>query len=250
MKYIDKITSKEICSDGMSPAKVYKCQIDKSSYYLKMIDTIFSPTTYSVYREAAVMRWLADKLKVPKLAEYGQIDNNEYLIMSEIKGQHIDNFIKTPLQYITYLVKALKQLWSIDISDCEFSSRLDMRLQELDYLLNHNLADIDIKNWQNTTVFTKPEELYLWLCNNKPVEELAFSHGDIGANFFIVDGEIYFYDLARCGVADKWVDIALCIRNIRDYYPNSNYEKMFFEMLGITPDYKKIDYYILLDEMF
>ena len=250
MRYINRITSKEKISDGMSPARVYKCQMDEATYYLKVIDKVFSKTTYSVRREAAVMQWLADKLNVPKLVESGQIEDNEYLIMSELKGQHIDDFVTTPLQYITYLVQAIKLLWTVDISDCKFSSRLDFRLQELDYLLKNNLADVDLANWQDTTNFTKPEELYSWLCNSRLPEELAFSHGDIGANFFVADGEILFYDLARCGIADKWVDIALCVRDIRDYYPDSEYEKIFFDMLGVEPDYKKIDYYILLDEMF
>lgn len=250
MKYINRITSVEKSLEGMSPAEVYKCRIDETTYYLKTINKVFSQTTYSVKREAAVMRWLTDKLNVPEVLEYGETEDSEYLIMSEIRGRHIDDFAETPLQYISYLVKAIKQLWSINISQCNFSSRLDMRLQELDYLLQRNLADVDAVNWQDTTNFTKPEELYLWLCNNRPPEELVFSHGDIGANFFVADGEIYFYDLARCGIADKWQDIAFCVRDIRDYYPDANYERIFFEMLGIEPDYPKIDYYILLDEMF
>lgn len=250
MKYIDRIAIQEKCSDGMSPAEVYKCQIEGTPYYLKRIDKAFSQTTYSVQREAEVMQWLADRLNVPKLLEYGELENKEYLIMSEIKGRHIDDFVEEPLQYITYLIKALHLLHSIDISHCEFSSRLDMRLQELDYLLKRNLADVDREDWQDTTNFTGPNELYKWLCENRPSEELTFSHGDIVANFFVADGEIYFYDLARCGVADKWVDIALCVRDIREYYPDSNYEKLFFDKLGIEPDYKKIEYYILLDEMF
>lgn len=39
-------------------------------------------------------------------------------------------------------------------------------------------------DWQDTTNFTNPEELYKWLCDNKPPEEPVFTHGDIGANFF------------------------------------------------------------------
>ena len=86
--------------------------------------------------------------------------------------------------------------------------------------------------------------------NSDNIKSGGHSHGDIGANFFIADNEIYFYDLARCGIADKWIDIAFYFRDIRDYYPDSDYERIFFEMLGIEPDYKKINYYILLDEMF
>lgn len=106
------------------------------------------------------------------------------------------------------------------------------------------------EHWQDSTEFRNPDDLYRWLIEKRPEEEIVFSHGDIGANFFVKDEEIIFYDLARCGIADKWLDIALCVRDIRDYYPNSAYEKLFFEMLGLEPDYEKIEYYILLDEMF
>lgn len=250
MKYLNRIIKQEKCTEGMSPATVYKCEIDGTCCYLKTINKAFAGTTYSVKREAEVMQWLADKLHVPQLLESGETDYSEYLIMSEIYGQHIDSFAEEPLQYISYLAKAIKLLQGIDISNCSFTSNLDFRLKELNYLLENNLADVDVSHWEETTEFKEPCELYKWLCENKPQEELVFSHGDIGANFFVKDGEIYFYDLARCGIADKWMDIAFCVRDIRDYFPDSKYEKMFFDMLGVEPNYEKINYYILLDEMF
>lgn len=250
MAYIDEIVILEKCSEGMSPAEVYKCQLKDTVCYLKRIDEIFSATTYSVKREAELMMWLSGKLKVPEVIEYGTQGHSEYLIMSEIKGKHIDCFVNEPIKYIECLVKAIHQLQAIDIVNCPFSSRIDFRLKELQYLLNNQLADVDASNWQDTTEFDNPLELYKWLCENKPQEELCFSHGDIGANFFVSDDGICFYDLARCGIADKWLDIAFCVRDIRDYYPDSEYEKLFFSMLGLEPDYTKINYYILLDEMF
>ena len=68
-----------------------------------------------------------------------------------------------------------------------------------------------------------------------PHEELVFSHGDI-SNFFICNDEIYFFDLARCGTADKWLDISMCVREIRNFFHNSEFEKLFFEMLGMEPN--------------
>ena len=124
-----------------------------------------------------------------------------------------------------------------------------MRLEELDYLLKNGLADTDISNWEDSTEFTDPQEPYKWLCDNKPHEELVFSHGDI-SNLFICNDEIYFFDLARCGTADKWLDISMCVREIRNFFHNSEFEKLFFEMLGMEPNYEKINYYLLLDEMF
>lgn len=249
MKHIDDILVQEKDAVGMSAAEVYKCAIEEHIVYLKKIDEKYAQTTYSVKRETEVMLWLADKLNVPKVIEYGQKENAEYLIMSELKGKSIDEFVENPKQYITYLVNAIKLLHSVDISNCPFLSRVDMRLEELDYLLKNNLADTDISNWEDSTEFTDPQELYKWLCDNKPQEELVFSHGDI-SNLMIEKDEIYFFDLARCGIADKWLDISMCVREIRNYYHNPDFEELFFEMLGMKPDHEKINYYLLLDEMF
>lgn len=250
MADIDEIIILEKCSEGMSPAEVYKCQLKNTECYLKKIDNIFSTTTYSVKREAEIMKWLSDKLKVPNVIEYGVQENAEYLIMSGLGGKHIEDFVDEPIKYIEYLVKALHALQAVDIKDCPFSSTIDVRLKELKYLLDNELADIDVSNWEDTTEFDDPNELYEWLREKKPQEELCLSHGDIGSNFFVLDDEIFFYDLARCGIADKWLDIAFCVREIREYYSDSKYEKLFFDMLGLKPDYEKINYYILLDEMF
>ena len=150
--------------------------------------------------------------------------------------------------YVTYLAKAILALQQIDISKCPFASDINFRLKELDFLLKNGLADVDISHWEHSTEFTKPQELYRWLVENKPDEEYVFSHGDIGANMFIKNDDIYFYDLARMGIADKWMDIAFAVRDIRDDCPE--YEELFFDKLGVVPNYEKIDYYILLDEMF
>lgn len=65
-------------------------------------------------------------------------------------------------------------------------------------------------------------------------------------------------DLGRAGVADPWIDIALCSRslehNYNGFYGGKHYEgyknTMLFEALGIRPDWERIRYYILLDELF
>jgi len=67
-----------------------------------------------------------------------------------------------------------------------------------------------------------------------------------------------FIDLGNCGIADKYQDIALCYRsllhNFAGVYTGKAYpkldEEMFFKELGIEPDWEKIRYYILLDELF
>lgn len=237
-------------TDGQSPAEVYRCRLQGKNVYLKTINNIFANTTYSVKREAGVMKWLHGRLNVPELLETRLRNDKEYLIMSELQGRHIDTYMNEPIEYISYMAAAIKKLQEIDISQCPFDSTVDVRLKELKYLLDNELADVDTNHWEETTEFSTPNELYQWLCSNVPKQELVFSHGDVGANFFVKNDDIYFYDLARGGMADKWCDIAFCVRDIRRIDYNKSYEKKFFEMLKVEPDYEKINYYILLDEMF
>ena len=68
-----------------------------------------------------------------------------------------------------------------------------------------------------------------------------------------------FLDWGNGGIADRWQDIALCVRSIKHNYTeeglyNENefiqYKKLLFDELGIISDEEKIRYYILLDELF
>ncbi|EPX1481041.1 phosphotransferase [Campylobacter jejuni] len=113
-------------------------------------------------------------------------------------------------------------------------------------------ADVDCENWEEDTPFKDPRELYDFLKTEKPEEELVFSHGDLGdSNIFVKDGKVSgFIDLGRSGRADKWYDIAFCVRSIREDIGEEQYVELFFDLLGIKPDWEKIKYYILLDELF
>ena len=59
-------------------------------------------------------------------------------------------------------------------------------------------------------------------------------------------------------LADKWQDIALCYRSLKHnkngLYGGGQYEgvspDLLFDRLTIQPDWDKIRYYILLDELF
>jgi len=239
----------DICLDeeGMSAAEVIKCHSDNEGLFIKSIDVKYANTTYSVKREQEIMQWLQGKLKVPRIFDFGSECNREYMIMSELQGIHIDDFEDNPDEYVIHLANCIKLIQSVDISDCEFDSSLNVRLDELKWLIDNNLASLD--DWEDTTIFTDPHELYQWLCDNKPSEDLVFSHGDITANFFVNGSDYFFYDMGRAGIADRWMDIAFCVSNIREF-EDRKYEDRFFELLNIKPDYKKIEYFILLDEMF
>lgn len=235
-------------SNGMSPAEVIRCKLKNGCVYIKSSEEKYSKTTFSVKRETDVMQWLSGKLIVPRVIDFGFENNREFVVMSELKGMHIDDLKDDPEKYIAHLAKAVKLIQSVDISDCPFDSSVNVRLSELQYLMQNGLASFD--DWEPETEFTDPDELYKWLCKNKPLrEELFFSHGDLTANFFVDGSNYYFYDLGRAGIADKWLDIAFCIREIRAF-GDKKLENKFFQLLNLEPDYEKIEYFMLLDEMF
>lgn len=47
-----------------------------------------------------------------------------------------------------------------------------------------------------------------------------------------------------------WYDIAILVKSLRRNYETKEAEKYLFECLHIEPDYEKIEYYILLTELF
>lgn len=243
-------------TEGMSPARVYRLEGSAQTLYLKISNHLFHGTTYDVEREKDIMLWLRGKLPVPEVLHFEQHEGSNFLLMSQVHGlagaadyeQHRD-----PERMIRFYSDGIQTLQSVDPSDCPFDNRIEHRLAELDSLLSRNLAAADPAHWEEDTPFQEPQELYTFLKDHRPTEDLVFSHGDFcDSNFFVHDGKISaFIDLGRSGKADRWYDIAFCVRSIRNDLGNRpEHLNLFFDLLGVQPDWEKIRYYILLDELF
>lgn len=215
-------------------------------------------------REYRIMKWLKGKLPVPEVLCRGQSVEKNYLLMAKLPGKMScdEEYMRQPELLAEALAEGLKMLWQVDISDCPFSSRLDEKLRMARYNVEHGLVDVD--NVEPDTFgpagFENPQALLDWLVSNRPEEELVFSHGDYCLpNVFLQGGRVSgFLDLGRAGVADKYQDIALCYRsflhNYEGKYGGGSYgevnPEIVFEKLGMKPDWEKVRYYMLLDELF
>lgn len=214
--------------------------------------------------ENKMMSWLANKLPVPEILHSQSENGINYLLMSKIKGEMAccPKIIANPKHLVKLLANGLRMLWEVDISKCPCNNSIDNKLRLAEILIHNNLCDIE--NVEPTTYgtsgFENPEKLLLWLKENRPDEELIFSHGDYCLpNIFIKDGQINgFIDLGRSGIADRYQDIALCYRSLQHNFGGKHGRRMYdgfdaailFEELKIVPDWNKIKYYILLDELF
>lgn len=219
--------------------------------------------TKEAENEYRMMEWLHDRLPVPKVYARELQDNMSFLLMSKCPGEMAcaEKYMSNPVLQTELLAQGLKSLWKTDISGCPSDQRLRFKLEEARFNVEHNL--VDVENTEPGTFgengFADPQALLSWLYENQPEEEPVLSHGDFCMpNLFFDGGEIHFIDLGRAGIADKWCDIALCYRSLTHNYDGSyggrSYPgadaNLLFQKLGFAPDWEKIRYYILLDELF
>lgn len=217
-----------------------------------------------ILREHKIMNWLKGKLPVPEVLCFEKDETYAYLLMSKLPGKMScsPDLLNHPEELISLLAEGLGQLWQVDISECPFNNRLDEKLKKAKERVEKGL--VDIEDTEPDTFgeggFKDPDELLQWLMAHRPEEELVFSHGDFCLpNIFISEGKVSGYlDLGRAGIADKWQDIALCYRslvhNYHGKYANEGVKEadpeLLFKRLGTSPDWERIRYYILLDELF
>lgn len=239
---------------GMSRAKVFMFP-DK---VLKI-----QPDAPWADREIVILKWLDGKLPVPKVVAHEKQDGMTYLLMTRISGRMScdEVFFRKPDILITRLAEAIQMLWEVDIASCPVVRDTDTELKEAKYRVENNLVDID--NTEPETFgrggFKNPEQLYDWLERNKPSCDSVFSHGDLCLpNIFFTDSGISgFIDLGDAGAGDRYRDIALCHRSLRHNadgsYGTPKYEinsDRLFDALGMKPDRDKIQWYLMLDELF
>lgn len=214
--------------------------------------------------EHRMMAWLDGKLPVPKIIYFQKKQEINYLLMSRINGKMAcdEQYMENPELLVKLLAEGMKMLWSVDISDCPYDNSLNHKLLLAEQRVKAGLCSMDDveEGTYGENGFRDPEDLLEWLKDNRPKEELVLSHGDYCLpNIFFENEKVSgFIDLGRCGRADRYQDIALCYRSLihnadgsygTKIYSGINPQKLFSE-LNLEPDWEKVRYYILLDELF
>jgi len=234
---------------GMSGSRVYMYQ----HHVLK----VHEKKDKVLIKEKDTLIWLKDRIPVPEVICYQEMKHHAFLLMSKCEGVMTcdPSVLDKPYDMISMLAKGLKMLWNIDIHDCPFDSTLKEKLKIAQKNVEED--DVDTSQAEDNTYgekgFKDPYELLQWLKTNQPQEELVFSHSDYCLpNVLVKDGAITgFIDFDRAGIACKWADISLCVRSIyHNFGHHEDYIKHLFNELDMSPDWDKIRYYILLDELF
>ncbi len=214
-------------------------------------------------RERDMLCWLSQKLPVPRVLAWAEEEGKSYLLMSRLQGKMAcsPEYLQEPERLTRLLAEALQLLWSVPVGGCPYVNTAEEKLALAEQRVKTGLCDTQDTEpgTYGADGFSGPEELLTWLKAHKPREKLVLSHGDfcLPNLFFSGDRLEGFLDVGRSGLADPYQDIALCWRSLRDnaagrwggsVYPFD--ETLLFSVLHIRPDFEKLRYYILLDELF
>jgi kanamycin kinase/aminoglycoside 3'-phosphotransferase-3 len=232
---------------GHSEAALYQVLAPNVEWYLKI-----EAKNEAFTREQQLTAWLQKRLPVPKIIASAHQNGKDYLLMTKVPGEMAcsESSLQNPQKLVMALADGIKRLQCVEIAHCPFDFSLEAKLA-LAYERIHTGA-VSMADWEPQTPFSTPEALYDYLVANQPDEVPVFTHGDYCLPNIFIQGSrtTGFIDTGRAGIADKWQDIALCTRSLAHNLKTEAYHALFFEALELKPDDAKINYYILLDELF
>lgn len=234
-------------SIGCSNSQVFMIKKENNNYFLKIASKGLLTSEYNK------LKWLENKLEVPKVVLYDVNESTEFLITEQVKGEMVcsDTYEKNPKLGLKVIAIALKKILEVDINDCPFDVSIDYKLN----LVKRNVAEklIDESQLSEKTLnkFKNLNNILNYLNDNKFYDERCFSHGDTSLpNIFAINEKFSgFIDVGECGIADKWFDLAICEKSIKRNF-GEEYISEFYKELNIVPDREKIDYYLLMMELY
>ncbi|QIS13900.1 aminoglycoside 3'-phosphotransferase [Nocardia arthritidis] len=145
------------------------------------------------------------------------------------------------------LGETLRGLHRLPIETCPFDGRLDTVLARAAERVA--AGSVDPADYDFDHHGLAPEQILARLRDERPAErELVVAHGDYTPSNVLLGGIVI--DVGTLGVADRYRDLALAVRDLRDDFGAGEVER-FFAAYGLAePDERRLEYYRLLDELF
>jgi len=236
---------------GGTDAKLYRVVSDGMSYVLKA-QPLARPDE-SLAKERSVYTWLLGKVPVPKVKFFISQDGVEYLCMTELPGDTLENYLQvwSDEQVVTCYAMALKQLHALYLDASVPVWTLTDRLRVAQLKLQENAIDQDDidPHFKQLSL----QELFDEMMKILPMDhDEVCIHGDYCLDNLLFNGDALsgYIDMGRGGKGDRYHDLAIAVRTIRGVFG----EEMlgpFFSTYGLNdPSLDKLRFYTMLDEFY
>ncbi len=210
--------------------------------------------------EAERLGWLAGRAAVPEvLAHHRDGDGRAWLVTAEVPGvpAHDPGFALGSVEpLLEALGQGLRRLHdTLPVDACPFDARLDVLLARSRARVRAGKVDVDALEpaYRRLT----PDQILDHLHATRPpepAEDLVVAHGDPCLPNLLVDPAALtlsgLVDVGRLGVSDRYRDLAIVARSL---VANVGPEvaSRFFDAYGLSrPDLLRLEYYVLLDELW
>jgi kanamycin kinase len=207
--------------------------------------------------EAKRLQWLAARgFPVAEVVDVGGDDEMMWLVTTAIEGRSAAG-PWAPGEWpavLDLVADVLRDIHELPAADCPFDRTLAVTLPlarlatEMDWI---DLDDLDPRHrgWSARQLLDE-------LAATPPPadEDLVVCHGDPCLDNFLVEPETLglagILDVGRLGVADRWKDLAIALRDVTEQFPGDGAAATahFLARYGTRHDAGKDRFYCLLDE--
>ncbi len=242
-------------SMGYSDAKVL---LVKHGYQNKDIVIKYSHQE-AIEKEAQILLWLKDKIRVPKVYFHFCEEDMYYLVMEMLPGEMGQNGFTymSKEEMIVLYANEIKKWHQIPFTDFPSYNTLEDKLNHVKNNIENNL--VKTQYFEREFKGMSGKELYNLMMKHYPIKfDLVLCHGDVCMpNFMLENKKVTgWIDVVGCGVNDRYLDIAIALRTLRfncelfnDTFTQED-EELFLKTYGIkTLDIDKVLFYICLDEL-
>lgn len=226
----------------------------RGAYYVKTMPTVDrADPRFHPENEADRLSWLASRgFPAPEVVEVGESEGLCWLVTTAVPGAPAagpwrpDEWTRV-LDAVADLAAGLH---AIPAAECPFDRTLAVTLPRCRVAVELGTVDLDDLDerhagWSGADLLAELDAL------PAPQEDVVVCHGDLGLDNVLIDPDTLtvsgVLDTGRLGRADRWLDLAVVLRDITDELRIS--PAGFLGRYGLSDvDEEKIFYYRLMDE--
>lgn len=204
--------------------------------------------------EYARLRWLQGRLPVPRLVAFTEEEGAAWLLSESLAGTAAYRWLQeNPARQadaVAGMALFLRRLHALPVASCPFDASLPLRLVAA--RANIDAGRVAEDEFDDARAGWSAEQVWAALQSLLPIEaERVVTHGDYSLDNIFLDemGDVTgVIDLGRLGVADRYQDLAILLNCLDEF--DAGLGAVLFETYDETPDPKRIEAHLLLDELF